>query len=284
MKLIKPSVAYWEQRTDMFDHIARCIRLQCNATSLSVLGGDQRACEKWWNHGDRSVFRHWAYYFIIPRKAARGLRDTLSEFLLLPQVCYYEDGERVCLSVTAEFVREHASAFMRMGDYAVSTRTFVACAVGNDEMLGLVRLTLSFTLSVAQISSFTAALVPCHGGVTVCDWQDCMTVLPPENEICVPGWYGEAGSLRRWLTRTAWRTEFAIARLCHLANAADRRIGLMPQDMAGRAVVTLAVGQWRCFLKRLSLVDSCSVFGSLAARVLNDRLRFYSATLDVTKS
>lgn len=285
MKLIQPSAQYLRQQDDMFGHIAQCARL-CYKSDRTT--GNEALCERLWRNGHRSMFRHWTFYYIIDdiRRQPQHIRQAIDEYAASPYAAVVRKNGTVYMSCNGQFAREHITSMSQLNQWNVPLKAFVAHAVGDDDVLSLVRFTVVVTTSIGimrelnrvspnNIAEQSTRYVDFgrRGGVTVCE----------------PSWYGGRNFFVRFLARQMWRTEAAFYGVCRniLGLKPEEARGYLPLDTASRAAYTYTVREWHHIINlRLRNTtgrahpDAQRVAG-LVKQLIDNRLRLYSATASV---
>lgn len=288
MKIIQPQVQYWNQGFSQFDHIMRCARV-CYCSETDKTQNAEKFCERLWANGHRSMFRHWTFYYIIRDTAMLdpAINSMLDEFSVSPFVGFRRKKRMVFMSANAQFVREHLNSFSLLSRFSVPLKEFVSYAVGEDDLLSLVRFTICCDTSIG-ISRELNRVSP--NNIAEQSTRYVNFERKGGVKIACPRYYCTKNALRRFVIRMMWRTEamfYRVAMSPLLGMKLQYARGFLPLDTATRVVYTYSVAEWRHILD-LRLRNStgkahpdAQFLAILIQQEINNRLRFYSDTAKV---
>ena len=281
MKIINPKAEYWNQGLDMFEHVARCARV-CYKSDATTK--NEQLCDRLWSRGHRSMFRHWTFYYIIKDSSllSETLRSAVDELSVSPYVGYRRSKRTVYLAANAQFVREHLNTFSALHEYNVPLKQFVSYAVGNDDVLSLVRFTLCCDTSIGISREFNrkSPNAIAEQSTRYVDFERKGGV-----RISRPWWYNEVSWFRRFFARSMWRAEaffYSVARSFLMCLDPQAARGYLPLDTATRVVYTYSVAEWhdimnlRYYGKTGKPHPDAVRLATLIKEQIDGRLRYYS--------
>lgn len=236
MKLIKPSVEWWQQKS-LLGHIARVGRIcyksegrqpEPNCTSKQAQAflskRDKERCESFWNAGHRSMYRHGSAYFFVQND--RNLPPAIWALLQSsPYVSYVPLDHKVWISTNMQFLCENRPIYDVLNPFGVEEDEFIAKAQQYHfgDALSILRMTFVVT---TQISTSRELNRTSPNAIAEQSTRYCNLERQGGVQIAEPCWYASGSRWQRFLYRF----------VCGISDWAYRRLlisGLKPQDARG---------------------------------------------------
>ena len=280
MKLIKPSVEYWNTPADWRDQVARAARL-CYA-SESGNKTSEEFVDMLIKRNHLSMLRHGTRYFVIHCDAKNHCAPVwfFQAILNSPYVgCVYHKDKgnknRVYfVSANIQYLMEHLAVTALLNAYEVTLGEFVAqaSALNFPKAFTVIRHTVCVTTQIStsrelnrtspnNIAEQSTRYVNFgkKGGIT----------------IVLPHWYACAHWSKRLLARAAWKVgEWAYHIALRMGLPPQDAQGFLPLDAGTRVAYTYSVQEWKNIM-RLRLTGETGKphpNAQLAARQIHDAI------------
>ena len=245
MKLINPSVEYWEN-THQINHIARCARV-CYA---SESGQDNYALvERLENAGHLSMFRHATNYYIIPLQKKNYFDESIDDIQLFlqeynkcPYIHYCVDENNLYVSTNVQFIieHEHYDEMKHLNKYLVDTEEFFK----HDANKSIRRFTFCITTQIStsrelnRVSPNNIA----EQSTRYCNYSK--DKFGNEISVCKPHWYDDANPGAKIIYEHNLQVcENNYISLLKFLKPQDAR-GVLPLDTATKVVYTYTIEEW----------------------------------------